>query len=70
VDETAALRTRLLTSIVLTAPVIAMAMVTRFQIDGWQWLSLTLAAPVVVWGALSTGRRGRTCATGRPPWTR
>ena len=28
-----------------------MAMVPALQVDGWQWLSLTLAAPVVVWGA-------------------
>jgi Cu+-exporting ATPase len=26
-------------------------MVPAFQFDGWQWLSLTLAAPVVTWGA-------------------
>ncbi|GAA2134390.1 heavy metal translocating P-type ATPase [Nocardioides bigeumensis] len=41
---------RLLVSAVLTVPVIAMAMVPRFQVEYWQWLSLTLAAPVVVWG--------------------
>ncbi|RYU10177.1 heavy metal translocating P-type ATPase [Nocardioides iriomotensis] len=44
------LRDRLLISIVLTVPVIAMAMVPRFQFDYWQWASLTLAAPVVVYG--------------------
>lgn len=47
-----ALRTRLLVSAVLTVPVIAMAMVPALQFGNWQWLSLTLAAPVVVWGAL------------------
>lgn len=47
-----ALRTRLLVSTVLTVPVIAMAMVPALQFTNWQWLSLTLAAPVVVWGAL------------------
>jgi Cu+-exporting ATPase len=51
-DDTAALRTRLVVSVVLTVPVIAMAMIRTLQIDGWQWLSLALAAPVVVWGAL------------------
>ncbi len=45
------LRQRLLVSALLTVPVIAMAMAPALQIDGWQWLSLTLAAPVVVWGA-------------------
>lgn len=49
---TDALRTRLLVSAVLTVPVIAMAMVPALQFTNWQWLSLTLAAPVVVWGAL------------------
>jgi P-type Cu+ transporter len=52
VDETAPLRTRLLTSLALTVPVVVLAMVPSAQFDGWQWLSLTLAAPVVVWGAL------------------
>ena len=33
-------------------PVLAMAMIPPLQFDNWQWLSLTLAAPVVVWGAL------------------
>ncbi|APE32719.1 copper-translocating P-type ATPase [Nocardia mangyaensis] len=51
-DPTAALRTRLLVSLVLTVPVIAMAMIPALQFTYWQWLSLTLAAPVVVWGAL------------------
>jgi Cu+-exporting ATPase len=44
-------RDRVLISAVLTVPVIAMAMVSAWQFDNWQWLSLTLAAPVVVWGA-------------------
>ncbi|MBF6453478.1 heavy metal translocating P-type ATPase [Nocardia cyriacigeorgica] len=51
-DPTASLRTRLLVSLVLTVPVIAMAMIPALQFTNWQWLSLTLAAPVVVWGAL------------------
>ncbi|WP_405159620.1 heavy metal translocating P-type ATPase [Nocardia sp. NBC_01499] len=51
-DPTTALRTRLLVSLVLTVPVIAMAMIPALQFTNWQWLSLTLAAPVVVWGAL------------------
>ena len=41
---------RLLVSAALSAPVIAMAMVPRLQVEYWQWLSLTLAAPVVFWG--------------------
>jgi Cu+-exporting ATPase len=44
-------RDRVLISAVLTVPVILLAMVPAWQFDNWQWLSLTLAAPVVVWGA-------------------
>ncbi|MFD1810865.1 heavy metal translocating P-type ATPase [Rhodococcus gannanensis] len=51
VDPTATLRTRLLISLALSVPVIAMAMIPALQFTNWQWLSLTLAAPVVVWGA-------------------
>ncbi len=50
-DATDPLKQRLLISLVLSVPVIAMAMVPALQFDNWQWLSLTLAAPVVVWGA-------------------
>jgi Cu+-exporting ATPase len=51
-DETEQLRQRLIISAVLSVPVIAMAMIPPLQFTNWQWLSLTLAAPVVVWGAL------------------
>ncbi len=49
--ETAALRARLVVSALLSLPVVVLAMVPSLQFDNWQWLSLTLAAPVVVWGA-------------------
>ncbi|MCO8272071.1 heavy metal translocating P-type ATPase [Actinoplanes sp. TRM 88003] len=45
-----ALLDRLLVSAVLSVPVIVLAMVPAWQFDYWQWLSLTLAAPVVVYG--------------------
>jgi Cu+-exporting ATPase len=51
VDPSRPWRDRVLISAVLTVPVIALAMVSAWQFDNWQWLSLTLAAPVVVWGA-------------------
>jgi Cu+-exporting ATPase len=51
VDPVRPLRQRLVISVALTVPVIAMAMVPALQFTYWQWLSLTLAAPVVVWGA-------------------
>lgn len=44
------LRTRLLVSALLSLPVVVLAMVPAWQFANWQWLSLTLAAPVVVWG--------------------
>ncbi|HMA45601.1 MAG TPA: cation transporter, partial [Frankiaceae bacterium] len=47
-DEAAALRQRLVVSAVLTVPVVVLAMVPVWQFRFWQWLSLTLAAPVVV----------------------
>jgi Cu+-exporting ATPase len=50
VDPLAPLRQRLLGSIVLSIPVIVLAMVPAWQFEYWQWASLTLAAPVVVWG--------------------
>ena len=50
-EHVRSLRQRLVLSAVLTVPVIAMAMVPALQFTYWQWLSLTLAAPVVVWGA-------------------
>ncbi|BDU03507.1 heavy metal translocating P-type ATPase [Nocardia sputorum] len=59
-DPAAALRTRLLVSLVLSVPVIAMAMIPALQFTNWQWLSLTLAAPVVVWGALPFHRAAWT----------
>jgi Cu+-exporting ATPase len=42
---------RLLVSAALSIPVVAMAMVPAWQFTYWQWASLALAAPVVVWGA-------------------
>ncbi|MEV7237176.1 heavy metal translocating P-type ATPase [Streptomyces sp. NPDC051020] len=50
-DELLPLRQRLLTAVVLAVPVIAMAMIPALQFDYWQWLSLTLTAPVVTYAA-------------------
>ncbi|OKI67695.1 heavy metal translocating P-type ATPase [Streptomyces sp. MJM1172] len=60
--ELAALRQRLLISSALALPVVLLAMVPALQFDNWQWLSLTLAAPVVVWGALPFHRAAWTNA--------
>jgi Cu+-exporting ATPase len=50
-DELRPLRERLITAVVLSVPVVAMAMVPALQFEYWQWLSLTLAAPVVTYAA-------------------
>ncbi|NBH10612.1 heavy metal translocating P-type ATPase [Amycolatopsis sp. SID8362] len=50
-DPTRLLRQRLVTSAALAVPVILLAMVPALQFTYWQWISLTLAAPVVTWGA-------------------
>jgi P-type Cu+ transporter len=49
-DAAASLRRRLLISAALTLPVLVLAMVPPLQFDAWQWLSLQLATPVVLWG--------------------
>ena len=49
-DRVESLRHRVIVSALLSIPVIAMAMIPALQFTNWQWLSLTLAAPVVVWG--------------------
>ncbi|MGI8306606.1 heavy metal translocating P-type ATPase [Saccharopolyspora hattusasensis] len=50
-DPTKSLRNRLLHSAVLSAPVIALAMIPALQFTNWQWISLVIATPVVAWGA-------------------
>ncbi len=49
--ELTSLRHRLVGAIVLTVPVIAMAMIPALQFVYWQWASLALAAPVIIWAA-------------------
>ncbi|NUR65956.1 MAG: cation-translocating P-type ATPase, partial [Streptomyces sp.] len=50
-DELRTLRQRLTTAALLALPVVAMAMIPALQFEYWQWLSLTLAAPVVTYAA-------------------
>ncbi|MEV5651339.1 heavy metal translocating P-type ATPase [Nocardia sp. NPDC052254] len=50
------LRRRLLVSLALSVPVIALAMIPALQFRNWQWLSLTLATPVVFWGGAAFHR--------------
>ena len=49
--EVAGLRQRLILSAVLAAPVLLLSMIPPLQFTNWQWLALTLAAPVALWGA-------------------
>jgi P-type Cu+ transporter len=50
-DETAPLRQRLTLAVVLSVPVLLMAMLPALQFDNFQWLSLTMISPVVLWAA-------------------
>jgi Cu+-exporting ATPase len=48
-DAVRAVRTRLLVAAVLTAPLVVFTMVSPLRFDGWEWLALVLATPVVFW---------------------
>jgi Cu+-exporting ATPase len=50
-DETAPLRRRLIVAALLSVPALLMAMVPALQFDNFQWLSLNLVTPVVLWAA-------------------
>ena len=50
-DPAAGLRQRLVISALLSIPVLLIAMIPALQFDNWQWLSLQMATPVVLWGA-------------------
>ncbi|WP_037864439.1 heavy metal translocating P-type ATPase [Streptomyces sp. NRRL S-340] len=60
--ELTSLRQRLTVSALLAVPVVLLSMVPALQFDNWQWLALTLAAPVAVWGALPFHRAALTNA--------
>lgn len=49
-SATRQLRHRLLVTLALAVPVVAIAMIPALQFTNWQWFSLTLTAPIVVWG--------------------
>jgi Cu+-exporting ATPase len=51
-DPTPDWRHRLVVAVVLAVPVIVLSMVPAAQFDGWQWVSLVLATPVVLWAGL------------------
>jgi Cu+-exporting ATPase len=49
-DPTEPLRQRLVFSAALSLPVLVLSMIEPLQFRNWQWLSLLLATPVVLWG--------------------
>ncbi|MFU8947665.1 heavy metal translocating P-type ATPase [Mycetocola zhadangensis] len=49
--EASSLLRRLLISAALALPVVVLSMVPALQFTNWQWLALTLTAPVAIWGA-------------------
>ena len=55
-DRARTLATRLAVSVALTAPLAALAMLPPLQFDGWEWLALALATPVVFWAGLDFHR--------------
>lgn len=50
-SATASLRQRLIISAILATPVVVLSMIPAIQFTHWQWLALTLSAPVAIWGA-------------------
>lgn len=50
-SETRSLRQRLIISAILATPVVVLSMIPAIQFMHWQWLALTLATPVAIWGA-------------------
>ncbi|WP_010203925.1 heavy metal translocating P-type ATPase [Salinibacterium sp. PAMC 21357] len=61
-DWASQLLRRLLISTALAVPVVLMSMIPVLQFTNWQWLALTLTAPVVVWGAWPFHRAAATNA--------
>jgi P-type Cu+ transporter len=55
-EGTSTFPARLAVSAVLTVPLALLAMVPPLQFDGWEWLGLALATPVVFWSGLEFHR--------------
>ena len=51
VERAADLRLRLIYSLILSVPIMAISMVPALQMPGWQWTVALMALPVAVWGA-------------------
>ena len=55
-DRADALWRRFLVAAALTVPLVALAMVMPLQFEGWEWLALALATPVVFWAGFDFHR--------------
>ncbi|WP_167148091.1 heavy metal translocating P-type ATPase [Actinomyces sp. ZJ308] len=51
VERAADLRRRLVYSLILSVPIMAISMVPALQLPGWQWTVAIMALPVATWGA-------------------
>ncbi|MEA2143910.1 MAG: P-type Cu+ transporter [Solirubrobacteraceae bacterium] len=51
-DPVDTLRRRLIFAAFATVPLLALGMIPALQFDNWQWISLQLATPILVWSAL------------------
>ena len=49
--ELTALRNRLIVAALLGVPVLLISMINTLQFTNWQWLTFTMASPVVLWAA-------------------
>src|SRR5262249_15166808 len=47
--ESRVLQLRLAVAVVLSAPLVAIAMISPLRFSGWEWVALALATPVVFW---------------------
>ncbi|WP_234415360.1 heavy metal translocating P-type ATPase [Actinomyces sp. Marseille-P3109] len=52
VERAADLRLRLVYSLILSVPIMAISMVPALQMPGWQWTVAIMSLPVALWGAL------------------
>jgi Cu+-exporting ATPase len=55
-DKTDAVRRRLVVAAALSAPLVVLAMVAPLQFEGWEWIALALATPVVFWAGFGFHR--------------
>ena len=59
-DPVDALRRRLVFAAIATVPLLVLGMIGPLQFDNWQWISLQLATPILVWSALPFHRAAWT----------